>query len=89
MKKKLYTQYMKASYYTVVFHAEPDGGYTAVVPSLPGCVTWGKDLPESKRMAADAIAAYTASMRKHKQTLPIDNVFIGTVPLDPRQTAYA
>ena len=38
--------------YTVIFQKEPEGGYTAIVPSLPGCVTYGKDLEETKKMAS-------------------------------------
>ena len=33
---------MKIQDYTVIFHPEPEGGFTAVVPSLQGCVTYGK-----------------------------------------------
>ena len=41
--------------YAVVFRAEPEGGYTALVPALPGCVTYGVNLEHAKLMAADAM----------------------------------
>lgn len=35
---------MEHLHYTILFHEEPEGGFTATVPVLPGCVTYGKDL---------------------------------------------
>lgn len=59
--------------YHLILQPESKGGYTVIVPSLPGCVTYGKDLAEAKAMAADAIAAYLASLKKHKEPLPNDD----------------
>ena len=53
--------------YTVVFQKEPEGGYTAFAPLLPGCVTYGKDLPEAKKMAKEAIGIYIESLEAHKE----------------------
>jgi len=39
---------------------------------LPGCVTYGKDLIEAKKMAVDAIKSYIASLKKHKEPVPTD-----------------
>ena len=43
-----------------------------MVPSLPGCVTYGETIDEAKKMAIDAIGAYIASLKKHQETVPID-----------------
>lgn len=51
--------------YNLVSKKEPEGDYTVQVPSLPGCVTYGKTLEEAKKMAKDAIKAYIASLKKH------------------------
>lgn len=59
--------------YTIVLRLEPDGGFTASVPALPGCVTYGRTLKEAKAMARDAISGYIESLRKHKQPIPTDN----------------
>lgn len=48
--------------YTVVFQPESEGGYTVAVPSLPGCITYGKNLREAKRMAKEAIELYIEDM---------------------------
>lgn len=58
--------------YNVIFRAEPEGGFIVIVPSLPGCVTYGRDLLEAKKMAADAIKGYVASLKKHKEMIPSD-----------------
>ena len=51
--------------YTVVLFTGPDGGYTAVVPSLPGCVTEGDTLEEALAMAKQAIELYLESAADH------------------------
>ena len=63
---------MKDFRYQIVLRPEPEGGFTVFVPSLPGCITWGKDLAEARRMAADAIRGYIASLRKHGEPVPSD-----------------
>ena len=62
----------KTLQYNVIFCPEPEGGYTVVVPALPGCVTYGKTLLEARRMAKDAVSAYIASLRKHREAVPDD-----------------
>ena len=52
---------------------EPEGGYTALVPALPGCVTYGRTLKEAREMARDAISGYIASLRKHNESVPTDD----------------
>ena len=59
-------------HYNVVLRPEPEGGFTATVPALPGCVTYGRDLNEARRMVKDAIAGYVESLRKHKEPIPTD-----------------
>ena len=59
-------------HYNVIFRPEREGGFTVGVPSLPGCVTYGKSLKEAKKMVADAIEGYIASLKKHKEPIPTD-----------------
>lgn len=59
--------------YQVVLRPEPEGGYTVVVPSLPGCVTFGRTVEEANEMAEDAIRGYLASLRKHGEEIPTEN----------------
>lgn len=69
--------------YTVIYTPEEEGGFTVVVPSLSGCVTYGKDLKEAKKMAEDAIRLFLESLDKHKEPIPIEeNSFISSVDLE-------
>lgn len=43
-----------------------------MVPALPGCVTYGKNLEEARKMAGDAISAYLKSVKKHKGDIQHD-----------------
>ena len=71
---------MKTKNYSLILKSDPDGGYTAIVPSLPGCVTYGETVEEAKEMAKDAIEAYVASVKKHDGLLTNeDNVFLTSV----------
>lgn len=58
--------------YNLVIRPEPEGGYTVTVPSLPGCITFGKNLIEAKRMAHDAIKLYIHSLLAHGEKVPSD-----------------
>ena len=58
--------------YNVILRPEPEGGFTVVVPSLSGCVTYGRNLKEAKKMAVDAIKGYIVSLKKHKELIPTD-----------------
>ncbi len=52
---------MEPSDYTVVIEALPDeegGGYLAIVPDLPGCMSDGETREEALRSVEDAIRAW-------------------------------
>jgi predicted RNase H-like HicB family nuclease len=44
--------------YTVVLEREPDGGFVASVPVLPGCVSQGDSREEALANIAEAIDLY-------------------------------
>lgn len=50
--------------------AEPEGGYTLTVPSLPGCITYGATPDEAIAMAKEAVALYLESLAAHNQPIP-------------------
>lgn len=79
----------KVSYhFNIVFRPEPDGGFTAIVPALPGCVTHGRTLNETKAMARDAIRAYVASLKKHGERVPTDaDTMVASFDLDYAKTS--
>jgi len=72
--------------YTLSMRPEPEGGYTVTVPSLPGCITWGRDIKKAKAMAKDAIEAYLASLEKHGEAIPSDDEgLLATVDVDVKK----
>jgi predicted RNase H-like HicB family nuclease len=42
----------------VVFEPSEEGGYTAHVPALPGCISEGDTLDEARENVREAIALY-------------------------------
>lgn len=80
----------KTFQYNVIFKSEPEGGFTASVPSLPGCISFGKDLTEAKNMIIDAIKGYITSLRKHNETVVSDNEnFVGMISINSDLVAHA
>lgn len=62
----------KSKHYNIIFRPEPEGGFTVMVPALPGCISYGRNLDEAKEMASDAIGAYLKSVRKHREAVLSD-----------------
>jgi len=49
---------VKVMNYRILLREEDEGGYTVIVPSLPGCVTFGETIEEAVLMAREAIELY-------------------------------
>lgn len=61
--------------YTIIL--EPDleeGGYTVIVPALPGCVTEGDTVEAAIANAQDAIAGYIESLKLAGEPIPEETV---------------
>jgi len=56
--------------YTVLFEPQPEGGYHAMCPVLPGCHSEGDSLDEATANIHEAIEVYLESMLAHGETLP-------------------
>ena len=63
---------MKVLSYRVLLRKEPEGGYTIIVPSLPGCVTYGDTIDEGITKAKEAIELYLESLREHGEKIPTE-----------------
>jgi antitoxin HicB len=50
--------------------SDPDGGYVADYPDLPGCVTVGETLEEIEMMARDARESWLTTAHKHGIDVP-------------------
>jgi predicted RNase H-like HicB family nuclease len=56
--------------YHIELRKEPEGSYTAIVPSLPGCITWGETVEHTLEMAKDAIEGYIAVLIDEGEPIP-------------------
>lgn len=63
---------MKILNYRILLRKEPEGGYTVIVPSLPGCVTFGSTIDEAIAMAKEAIELFLESLRAHGEDIPTE-----------------
>jgi antitoxin HicB len=76
------------AHFNVMLRPEPEGGFTAIVPALAGCVTHGRTLTEAKKMAKDAIAGYIESLKKHKEPIPSDDdSLVASLDVDYAETS--
>jgi predicted RNase H-like HicB family nuclease len=58
--------------YTVVLEQEGDGGYVAIVPALPGCVSQGDDRAEALANVREAIELYIEDCREAGDPVPTE-----------------
>ena len=56
--------------FTIQLHEEAEGGYTVVVPALPGCITYGENINEAKIMAKEAIELYIEELKERGESIP-------------------
>lgn len=63
---------MEALSYRILLRKEPEGGYTVIVPSLPGCVTYGHTIEEAIQMGKEAIQLYIESLKEHGEEVPTE-----------------
>jgi antitoxin HicB len=59
--------------YKIRLQKEPEGGYTVVVPSLPGCITYGENIDDAIAMAKEAVELYIESLVEHGEKIPDEN----------------
>ena len=50
--------------YRIILTQEPEGGYTVIVPSLPGCITYGDNVNHAIDMAKEAIEGYLEVLKE-------------------------
>jgi predicted RNase H-like HicB family nuclease len=56
--------------FSVVYEADPEGGYIAFIPSLPGCHTQGETLEEAERNIKEAAELYLEDVLAEQGVLP-------------------
>jgi predicted RNase H-like HicB family nuclease len=58
--------------YKIHLHKEPEGGFTVIVPALPGCITYGQDVDEAIAMAKEVIELYLEELQARGEAIPDD-----------------
>ena len=56
--------------YRVLIEQDEDGVYTVTAPSLPGCISQGKNREEALKNIREAIALYLESLKAHGDPVP-------------------
>jgi len=69
---------MKVLNYRILLKKEPEGGYTVMVPMLPGCVTYGKNIDDAIKMAKEAIELYIETRKAHRESIPTEDEILET-----------
>ena len=62
--------------FTTLYEPVKEGGYQVIVPSLPGLITYGRDLKEAKEMARNAINCHIQGLLKEKIEIPKETNFL-------------
>lgn len=78
LRKKVYQ-------YTAIF--EPDkkvGGFTASIPSLPGCISEGDTFEEALENIKEAASLYLETMKKDKERIPDEDSGVIVAPIQIR-----
>ena len=63
----------KAYSYQINLIPEDEGGYTVLVPQIPGCVSCGATIEEATTHAREAIELHLENLAAHKLPIPEGN----------------
>jgi len=56
--------------YQINLVPEKEGGYTVLVPMLPGCVSYGSTIEEATAKAREAIELHLENLVAHRESVP-------------------
>jgi predicted RNase H-like HicB family nuclease len=70
---------MKRHSYTVIYEEDPEGGFVASVPSLPGCYSQGDTLEEAESNITEAIELYLETLYEESKEVPEEHLWQGHV----------
>ncbi len=59
--------------YQITLVPEEEGGYTVLVPVLPGCVSFGRTVEEATEKAKEAIELHLECLAAHHEPIPEGN----------------
>jgi antitoxin HicB len=56
--------------YTILVEPEETGGFSVIVPALPGCFTRGDTIEQCRERAAEAISVHIAGLEADGEPIP-------------------
>ncbi|MAE43323.1 hypothetical protein CMO93_06110 [Candidatus Woesearchaeota archaeon] len=56
--------------FRIIMEQDEDGVFVAECPTLPGCVSQGKNRVEAIKNIKDAMKGYLESLKKHNDPIP-------------------
>lgn len=56
--------------YLAILEPEADGSYSVFFPDLPGCFSYGKNLEDASRMAAEAASLHVYGLERDGDDIP-------------------
>jgi antitoxin HicB len=56
--------------YQIDLVPDEEGGYTVIVPAVPGCISYGETVEEATRNAREAIVLHLENLAAHEQPIP-------------------
>ncbi len=65
--------------YTVIYEEDPEGGFVASTPSLPGCYSQGDTLKEAEDNITEAIELYLETLHQDLKEAPEEHLWQGRV----------
>lgn len=65
--KKIINEY----HFEVIFTPQDEGGFTAEVPDLPGCITEGDSFEEAEENIQEAIELYLEALEERGIPIPV------------------
>jgi len=60
--------------YQINLVPELEGGYTVIIPALPGCVSFGETVEQATQNAKQAIELHLENLVVHHQAVPRESV---------------
>lgn len=70
---------MKEYFYKVVIEPQAEGGYTAFVPKLPGCVSEGETYQETLDNIREALELYLEVLEERQQQILFDDTHFAEI----------
>lgn len=77
MKKLIHKVYQ----YTAIFEPDKQGGFTVIIPVLPGCISEGDTFEEALKNIKEAASLYIEVAQERRQKIPTEEQSIIVAPI--------